>query len=101
MQINKKTAEKPHKDIYAFTGNVTWEPSGHVDPINAENTLWMNTVLASQGHVIAVVVYTGSETRAVMNTSTPSTKVGLLDWEINRLSMVGNIFWGIFFLKNK
>jgi phospholipid-translocating ATPase len=59
-----------------------------VDPIDAENTLWMNTVLASQGYVIAVVVYTGRETRAVMNTSTPSTKVGLLDWEINRLSMV-------------
>ena len=49
--------------------------------------LWANTVLAA-GRAIGMVVYTGRETRTVMNTSHPQTKVGLLDLEINRLSKI-------------
>lgn len=59
----------------------------HVIPLTAENVLWANTVLAA-GSAIGMVVYTGEETRAVMNTSHPTTKVGLLDLEINRLSKI-------------
>ncbi|CAD6899230.1 unnamed protein product [Tilletia controversa] len=59
----------------------------HVVPLTAENVLWANTVLAA-GNAIGCVVYTGKETRAVMNTSHPETKVGLLDLEINRLSKI-------------
>ena len=58
-----------------------------IEALNVENTLWMNTVLAS-GTAIGFVIYTGKDTRAVMNTSHPETKVGLLDQEINRLSKV-------------
>ena len=52
-----------------------------------ENCLWANTVVAS-GKAIGLVIYTGSETRAVMNTSSPQTKVGLVDLEINTLAKV-------------
>ncbi|CAK5281457.1 unnamed protein product [Mycena citricolor] len=58
-----------------------------VSPLTAENVLWSNTVLAS-GSAVGLVVYTGSETRAVMNTSHPETKVGLLDYEINNLAKI-------------
>lgn len=58
-----------------------------VEPLTAENVLWSNTVLAA-GSAVGFVIYTGSETRAVMNTSHPETKVGLLDLEINRLAKV-------------
>lgn len=58
-----------------------------VEPLSAENVLWSNTVLAA-GSAVGFIVYTGSETRAVMNTSHPETKVGLLDLEINRLAKV-------------
>lgn len=51
-----------------------------------ENTLWQNTVLASSGHVYALVIYTGKETRSEMNSSEPTTKTGKIDLEINRLS---------------
>lgn len=61
-----------------------------VEPLTAENVLWANTVLAA-GSAVGFVVYTGSETRAVMNTSHPETKVGLLDLEINRLAKVGSM----------
>lgn len=48
--------------------------------------MWANTVLASSGYVLGMIVYTGIETRAQMNNKPPNTKVGKLDLEINRLS---------------
>jgi hypothetical protein len=35
-----------------------------------------------------MVVYTGADTRAVLNTDPPPTKMGLLDLEVNTLSKV-------------
>ncbi|KAJ1341072.1 hypothetical protein BSLG_004313 [Batrachochytrium salamandrivorans] len=63
-------AEKPQVDIHEFIGNITWvrDRGTHVDPLTVDNTLWMNTVLAS-GSAVGLVIYTGRDTRAVMNTS--------------------------------
>jgi len=58
-----------------------------VAPLTSENVLWANTVLAA-GSAIGLVIYTGRETRAVMNTSHPSTKMGILDLEVNKLSKI-------------
>ena len=86
-------ADAPHKDIYNFIGNFHKHRSSSVvgeqssEPLSVENTLWTNTVVAS-GTVLGVVIYTGTETRAVMNTSTPSSKVGLLDLQLNHLSKI-------------
>ena len=52
-----------------------------------DNTLWANTAVAS-GSALGVVVYTGQETRSLMNHSAPRSKVGLLDQEINQLTKV-------------
>jgi phospholipid-translocating ATPase len=106
-------ADAPSKDIHSFIGTFTLSnnpPSSallgdedreeeedvpmmsvpSVEPLSAENVLWANTVLAS-GSAVGVIVYTGKETRAVMNTSHPATKAGLLDIEINRLAKVGSL----------
>ncbi|KIM81989.1 hypothetical protein PILCRDRAFT_97552 [Piloderma croceum F 1598] len=95
-------ADGPIKDINSFVGTFTINspplapsseddvpmvPVPTVEPLTAENVLWSNTVLAA-GSAVGFVVYTGSETRAVMNTSHPETKVGLLDLEINRLAKI-------------
>lgn len=87
-------AEKPHKDIHTFIGNFShssnsnnFEDPVSTESLNVENTLWMNTVLAS-GHALGVVIYTGKDTRAVMNTSAPKTKIGLIDQELNTLSKI-------------
>jgi phospholipid-translocating ATPase len=66
-------------------------PVAAVEPLTAENVLWSNTVLAA-GSAVGFVIYTGSETRAVMNTSHPETKCGLLDLEINTLAKVSSVF---------
>lgn len=60
--------------------------SSYRESLSLENTMWANTILASPGHVLGMVVYTGVETRAQMNNKSPVTKVGLIDIEINRLS---------------
>ncbi|THH33355.1 hypothetical protein EUX98_g813 [Antrodiella citrinella] len=93
-------ADAPIKDIHTFIGTFTINspPSASandvpmvqvptVEPLTAENVLWANTVLAA-GSAVGFVVYTGPETRAVMNTSHPETKMGLLDIEINRLAKI-------------
>ncbi|RXM35067.1 putative phospholipid-transporting ATPase IIB [Acipenser ruthenus] len=80
-------AQKPQLDIHSFEGNFTREDS---DPpihesLSIENTLWASTIVAS-GTVIGVVIYTGKETRSVLNTSNPKNKMGLLDLELNSLT---------------
>ena len=41
-------AERPQKDIHSFIGKFTsYEPSETQEPLNIENTLWSNTVVAS------------------------------------------------------
>ncbi|CAG5956433.1 unnamed protein product [Menidia menidia] len=80
-------AQKPQLDIHSFEGNFTredTEPQIH-ESLSIENTLWASTVVAS-GTVIGVVIYTGKETRSVLNTSYAKNKVGLLDLELNRLT---------------
>lgn len=86
--------EDPEDDLIATSPSAALPSSSSpsssaapVEPLTAENMLWANTVLAA-GQAVGVVVYTGRETRAVMNTSQPGTKVGLLDEEINRLAKV-------------
>lgn len=50
-----------------------------------ENMLWMNTSIATSS-ALGFVVYTGDDTRAMMNTSKPRNKVGIFDEEINNYS---------------
>lgn len=63
--------EKPQQDIHTFIG--TFSAATEVS-LDIENTLWGNTVIAN-GAAVGVVVYTGCETRSVINNSQPRSKV--------------------------
>ncbi|VDL83939.1 unnamed protein product [Nippostrongylus brasiliensis] len=94
MEINCEIyAEKPQKDIHAFVGTIKVTTDDHVQDgsLNVENVLWANTVVAS-GTAVGIVVYTGRETRSVMNTTLPESKVGLLDLEVNNLTKLLFVF---------
>ena len=80
--------EPPSKLIYNFEGviNCKDEEGSKREPLNLENTMWASTVVASL-KVIGIVIYTGKETRARMNSSTPKLKIGILDQELNRSNM--------------
>ncbi|XP_013099837.2 probable phospholipid-transporting ATPase IIA isoform X1 [Stomoxys calcitrans] len=79
--------EKPQNDIHSFIGNFSMTDGSEDTGLNVENTLWANTVVAA-GTATGIVIYTGCETRSVMNNSQPRSKVGLLDMEINGLTKV-------------
>lgn len=100
-------AGKPDKKVNDFVGNIELEPRGRgaydppttsdtpaqpdtstSGPLTIDNTAWANTVLASSTTVHAVVVYTGSQTRAALSTSPSRSKTGLLEYEINSLTKI-------------
>lgn len=83
-------AEEPRRDIHSFVGNCTVTKDGQVVQrisLSIENTLWANTVVAS-GAAIGLVIYTGPESRSVMNNLQARSKVGLLDYEVNDITKV-------------
>ena len=86
-------ADPPIKDIHTFYGVLnlrSTEPGVSEEsstPLSVDNVLWANTVLAA-GSAIGLVVYTGKETRAVLNTSEPETKMGTLENEVNKMAKV-------------
>ncbi len=86
--------EPPSKKIYDFSGLLEVNSNTHQilnqqniikQPLNCDNTIWMNSILASK-KIIGLVIYTGKETRAEMNSSLPKNKVGELDKEVNYFS---------------
>ena len=83
---NIAECEPPSKLIYNFEGVIRCRnDEGEIkkEPLNLENTMWASTVVASQ-KIIGIIIYTGKETRARMNSSTPKLKIGILDKELNR-----------------
>lgn len=56
--------------------------------LGLENTVWANTVIASQGYILGQVLHTGKESRMEMNQSSPRQKRGKLDQEVNWLTKV-------------
>jgi phospholipid-translocating ATPase len=79
------TAEAPGKDIHSFRGKfITYKDNSEL-PLSIENTLWANTVIAS-GQAVGVVIYTGTETRSVMNNLEARSKVGSIDLELNYIT---------------
>ncbi len=72
--------DPPYMNIYEFNGVLNINESGSLfkEPLNLENTLWANTVMASK-RALGIVIYTGKETRMQMNSSIANSKIGKLD----------------------
>lgn len=61
---------------------VIQEPTIKTLGCDVDNTLWANTVIASGG-ALALVIYTGQDTRSMMNTNKPRHKEGTFDKELD------------------
>jgi phospholipid-translocating ATPase len=91
-------AGKPSKKVNEFVGRLELAPDGARGsedgaentgaPLSIDNTAWANTVLASSSTVLAVVVYTGAQTRQALSTAPSRSKIGLLEYEINNLTKI-------------
>lgn len=99
------TGGKPDKKVNEFVGAVELLPTkedaqngrsaAHVDrdantsaPLSIDNTAWANTVIASQATTLAVIMYTGTQTRSALSTAPSRSKTGLLEYEINSLTKI-------------
>lgn len=93
LKADQNAADPPIKDIHTFHGVLRLQStspgpqSTSSVPLTVENVLWANTVLAA-GSAVGLVVYTGKETRAVLNTSEPETKMGTLENEVNKMAKI-------------
>lgn len=79
------SAEPPAKDIHSFRAKFMLPKDNSELPLSIENTLWANTVIAS-GQAVGIVIYTGAETRSVMNNLEARSKVGSIDMELNYIT---------------
>lgn len=99
------TGGKPDRKVNEFLGTVELMPSRHdvLDsqataqgdsemsrpvPLSIDNTAWANTVIASQAITLAVIMYTGPQTRSALSTAPSRSKTGLLEYEINSLTKI-------------
>lgn len=99
------TGGKPDKKVHEFVGTMDLLPSrqdavsgstyasdsadvAKSAPLSIDNTAWANTVIASQATTIAVIVYTGPQTRSALSTAPSRSKTGLLEYEINSLTKI-------------
>ena len=81
--------QAPSKLIYNFEGVLEYQDTDgkyKKEALSLENTVWASTILASK-KAIGVVIFTGDETRARMNSSVPKIKAGVLDQELNKLNV--------------
>ncbi len=62
MQNAMIKCEGPTNLIYDFNG--VYIDNEEKEPLTLENTLWADTVLASQGFILGLIVYTGRDTRS-------------------------------------
>ena len=93
------TAGKPDKKVNDFAGTIEIMSSEHAEnindpdrpraaPLSIDNTAWANTVIASHAITLAVIIYTGPQTRSALSTSPSRSKTGLLEYEINSLTKI-------------
>ncbi|KAL9625332.1 MAG: hypothetical protein Q9160_000395 [Pyrenula sp. 1 TL-2023] len=82
--------DKPSPANSAAPGEGTSDHNSSIvlAPLTIDNTAWANTVLASNTTTLAVVIYTGSQTRSAMSTAPSRSKTGLLENEINNLTKI-------------
>ena len=80
--------QPPSKLIYNFEGVFKCRINENIikESLSLENTMWSSTVLASK-KAFGLVIYTGNETRARMNSSVPKMKIGILDNELNNINI--------------
>ncbi|KAM5388677.1 hypothetical protein ACJA88_000541 [Fusarium oxysporum] len=76
------------KDALAHHATVQDSDASHTAALSIDNTAWANTVIASQATTLAVIMYTGPQTRSALSTAPSRSKTGLLEYEINSLTKI-------------
>lgn len=76
-------AEHPNPNLYSFNGVIHYDNS--VVPIGTNSILLRGCVLRNTSWLIAVVIYTGSDTKIMLNSGPTPSKRSKVDKQINPL----------------
>ncbi|XP_065183441.1 phospholipid-transporting ATPase VA-like [Sycon ciliatum] len=76
--------ENPHHQIYSFTGYLQIPEKTTNTPLTKDNLLLRGCALRNTRSVLGLVVYTGHETKAMLNNSGPPSKRSKLERAINK-----------------
>ncbi|TPX10891.1 uncharacterized protein E0L32_008097 [Thyridium curvatum] len=99
------TGGKPDKKVNEFVGTIellssredamnnaaslpTHDDQSNTAPLSIDNTAWANTIIASHASALAMIIYTGPQTRSALSTAPSRSKTGLLEYEINSLTKI-------------
>ncbi|MCJ1286548.1 putative aminophospholipid-translocase [Xylographa opegraphella] len=88
VELSPRTATHFDQGTALDQGQIPVSTTTLTAPLTIDNTAWANTVVASSTTILAVVVYTGAQTRQALSTSSSRSKVGLLELEINNLTKI-------------
>lgn len=78
--------EPPTKDLYSFSGSLVTKSS--ICSIDVSNTLWRGVVLKNTHFAFGVVIYTGSDSKLIKNSSTTPSKRSSIDSLVNQAFLV-------------
>ncbi|CAG9318515.1 unnamed protein product [Blepharisma stoltei] len=93
--------EEPNNDFSKFKGRIKLTGFPKAFEINAEQALFRGGKLSGTSWVTGLVVYTGHETKTLMNTKRPEKKTSLLEKRINKwvgiilLVLIGLVIFSI------
>ncbi|XP_056684438.1 phospholipid-transporting ATPase 1 [Spinacia oleracea] len=82
--------EQPNRNIYEFTANLDFK--GHKFPLSQSNIILRGCQLKNTEWVIGVVVYTGQETKAMLNSAASPAKRSKVENHMNRETLWLSVF---------
>ncbi|KAK6892469.1 Phospholipid-transporting ATPase DNF1 [Candida tropicalis] len=84
-------SEGPHANLYSYQGNFKF-PEDRQESININNLLLRGCTLRNTKWVIGVVIYTGDDTKIMLNAGVTPTKQSRMSRELNYYVLLNFIF---------
>jgi phospholipid-transporting ATPase len=75
--------ELPNQKLYEFTGNLAVEGDDSKLPIGPDQILLRGSLLQNTNWIYGVVIYTGHDSKIMMNSSTPPFKRSMVEKTTN------------------
>lgn len=76
-------AEAPNKNIHRFIGALDLQSVDHRVPLSEENLLLKASTLSNTDWVIGIATYTGMDTKIMMNSKKPPSKLSTIEKYVN------------------
>ena len=80
--------EKPNRNLYKFTGNMTLGKNGSNASLTKNNILLRGSRLMNTDYIYGAVIYTGHETKLHMSSSKPPMKRSRMDGLVNYVIVI-------------